>query len=121
MSALASKADIDRRGGHVRFVPEAAVSNRSKKLYYSITSSICASSDGEGTKPSARAVFILSRFRDALQTRGHIHPIAVDVSFLHDHIAEIDSDAEFDPLLAGNIGVCDRASHVALRSRSAPL
>src|SRR5262249_11592661 len=38
-------------------------------------------------------------------TRGHVHPIAVDVAVLHDHIAEIDSDAEFDALLAGNIGV----------------
>src|SRR5262249_54209297 len=56
---------------------------------------------------------------DVLQTRGHVHPIAVDVAVLHDHVAEIDSDAEFDPPLAGDIGVAinhavlhfDRAAH----------
>jgi hypothetical protein len=31
-SALPPKADIDRRDGYVRFVPEAAVSNRSKTV-----------------------------------------------------------------------------------------
>ena len=60
-----------------------------------------------------------ARLGEVLQTRGHVHPIAVDIPVLHDHVAEIDSDAEFDPLLAGNIGVAidhpvldlDRAAH----------
>jgi hypothetical protein len=34
MSALPLKADIDRRGGHVRLVPKAAVSNRSKAALF---------------------------------------------------------------------------------------
>jgi len=56
---------------------------------------------------------------DVLQARSHVHPITVDVAVLDDHVAEIDSDAEFDPLLAGDIGVAidhsvlhfDRAAH----------
>jgi hypothetical protein len=43
---LAPKAGIDRRSRHVRFVPETAVSNRSKAAIVSITSSASASSVG---------------------------------------------------------------------------
>jgi len=36
-SGLPPKADIERHDWYVRFVPEAAVSNRSKPTLYSIT------------------------------------------------------------------------------------
>jgi hypothetical protein len=46
-----------------------------------------------------------SRFRDALQTCGHIHPIAVDISFVCNHVAQIDSDAEFYSVLLGQVRI----------------
>jgi len=59
MSALPPKADMVHRDRDVRFVPKAAVSNRSKQRTYSITSSASASSVGGTASPSALAVFIL--------------------------------------------------------------
>ena len=48
------KADKRERSPNVRFVPIAAVSNRSKKNY-SITSSAATSSPGGTVRPSARS------------------------------------------------------------------
>src|SRR6516165_9286734 len=55
MSALPPKADIRETSPNVRFVPEAAVSNRSKLGHYSITSSARASRVGDTSSPSALA------------------------------------------------------------------
>ena len=59
MSALPPKADIDRHGCDVRFVPKADILRCGKKRRYSITSSARAR-NGEGMpRPSA---FPFSRF-----------------------------------------------------------
>jgi hypothetical protein len=59
MSGLPPKADIKGDGCHVRLVPEAAVSSRSKVAPYSITSSARASKVGGTSRPSALAVLRL--------------------------------------------------------------
>ena len=46
-----------------------------------------------------------ARLRNPLQSGGDIHPVAVDVAILDDHIAEIDADAEDDPLMFGRLGI----------------
>ena len=56
MSALPPIADIAESHWHVRFVPEADVSNCSKAAPYSITSSVRASSEAGTSRPRARAV-----------------------------------------------------------------
>jgi hypothetical protein len=59
-SGFAPRADIVAACRHVRFVPKAAVSNRSKmrgqSQNYSITSSAIESTPGGTSMPSARAV-----------------------------------------------------------------
>jgi len=60
MSAIPPKADIAKRDCHVRFVPEADVSSRSKATVYSITSSARSKVDVGTDTPIALAVFKLS-------------------------------------------------------------
>src|SRR5262245_27735083 len=55
MSALPPKADIERHDWHVRFVPKAAVSNRSKAGPYSITSSAATSRSSGNSEPAHRS------------------------------------------------------------------
>jgi len=43
-------------------------------------------------------------FRQCLQPRGYVDPVAVDVVFFGDHVSEIDADAEPDALLIGHLG-----------------
>src|SRR5262245_17289369 len=60
MSALPPKADIERSDGDVRFVPTAAVSNRSKQLSYSISSSARSRNDSGTVRPIAFEVLRLT-------------------------------------------------------------
>ena len=46
-----------------------------------------------------------ARFGQSLQSGSDVHPVAVDVPFLDDHIAEIYADTEDDPLVLGNAGI----------------
>ena len=51
-------------------------------------------------------------FRQTLQPRRDIDPVAIDVVAVHDHVADIDTDPEIDPRLRGNVGVS--LQHAAL-------
>jgi hypothetical protein len=42
---------------------------------------------------------------ERLQPRGDVDAVAVDVTAFGDHIAEIDTDPEDDPLLLGDVGI----------------
>ncbi len=53
-----------------------------------------------------------ARISQGLNPRGHVHPVAVDVVALNDHIAQIDADPEFDAPLLGHTGIT--LSHAAL-------
>src|SRR6516162_661311 len=55
MSAIPPKADIAKRDCHVRFVPEADVSSRSKATVYSITLSARSKKDSGIVSPIAFA------------------------------------------------------------------
>jgi hypothetical protein len=46
-----------------------------------------------------------ARLGEGLQTRRDIHPIAEDVVFLNDHVAQIYPDAEPDAPLLGHLGL----------------
>src|SRR5271156_788231 len=43
-----------------------------------------------------------ARFGDPFKAGGNIDPIAVNVALLDDDIADIDTDAELDPVVFGN-------------------
>src|SRR5262249_9021146 len=60
MSALPPKADIDRPGHNVRFVPEADILRCGSEWRYSITSSARRSNDGGIERPSVFAVLRLT-------------------------------------------------------------
>jgi hypothetical protein len=45
MSALPPKADIVQRGSHVRFVPKADSSDRSRRSYQLASTAICSWQD----------------------------------------------------------------------------
>ena len=45
----------------------------------------------------------LARRGQLLQTRGDVHPVAIDIALLDDHIADVDADAESDALLLGQL------------------
>ncbi len=49
-------------------------------------------------------------FREALQSGRDIHPVAVDIVVLDDHVAEIDADTKPNPPALGNIRVALRHS-----------
>jgi hypothetical protein len=53
-----------------------------------------------------------TRFREALQTRRHIHAVAVDVAAVDDDIADIDPNTELDPLVLRRVGIAPK--HAAL-------
>ncbi len=39
----------------------------------------------------------------AFQPSGHVHPVAVDVVPIHDDVAEVDPDPQFDPMAFGHV------------------
>ena len=43
-----------------------------------------------------------ARLGEALQARGHVHPVAIDVVALDDNVAEVDADPERDSLGFGH-------------------
>ena len=57
--------------------------------------------------------------RQRLQSRRHVHAVAPHVVAIDDDVAEVDADAELDPLLRRNVGIAlghaaldlDRAAH----------
>jgi hypothetical protein len=51
------------------------------------------------------------------QPRRDVHPIPEDVVLLNDHVAEVDADAEPDPLLLRHLGLA--LGHAALDLHSA--
>ena len=57
------------------------------------------------TVPSVRGDADSARCGEALKSRGHIHPIAVDIVRLHDDVAKIDADAKFDATVLRHSGV----------------
>ena len=50
--------------------------------------------------------------RALLNARRDVHPVAVDVVALDDHVSEVDADAEHDPPAIGHVGVA--LGHAAL-------
>ena len=50
-------------------------------------------------------VGFLDDFIKLLQTSGHVHPLAMDVVTLDDHVTHVDTDPELDPRSFGNVRV----------------
>ncbi len=44
-------------------------------------------------------------FGQGFQPRGHVHPVAIDGPVLHQHIPQVDPDAELHPAVVGQFGV----------------
>src|SRR5262249_19211503 len=55
--------------------------------------------------------------RKTLQTRRHIHPVAIDVATVDDNVADIDADAKLDPLCRRYL--CIAFDHATLNLDSA--
>jgi hypothetical protein len=58
-----------------------------------------------------------ARFRQCLQPRGYIDPIAINVIRFGNHVAEVDADAEPDPTLFAHLGLAP--DHAALHLHGA--
>ena len=46
-----------------------------------------------------------ARLGESFQARGDVDPVAVDVSLLDDHVAQIDADAQLYPVVRRDISV----------------
>jgi hypothetical protein len=72
-------------------------------------SRICISHHSRDANPT--------RLSERLQTSSDIHPVAKDVVFLNDHVAEVDADPKSNALVPGHLGFA--LDHAALDLRDA--